>query len=118
METVDLNGTMVLFAGEGAPIASERDGMDLIGEAMGEGASLLAVPVSRLTGAFFELKTGLAGALAQKIVTYRMRLAILGDVSAEMAASKSFADWVREANAGRDIWFLPDRAALEAKLGA
>ncbi len=118
METADLNGTTVLFVGEGAAIASERDGMDLIGEAMGQGASLLAVPVSRLTGAFFELKTGLAGALTQKIVNYRMKLAIIGDVSAEVAARKSVADWVREANAGRDIWFLPDRAALEAKLGA
>lgn len=118
METVDLNGTVVLFAGEGAPIATERDGMDLIGEAMGQGASVLALPVSRLTGDFFELKTGLAGALAQKAVNYRVRLAILGDVSAETAASVSLRDWVREANVGRDVWFLPDRAALEARLGA
>jgi hypothetical protein len=41
---------------------------------------------------------------------------ILGDVAAQVAASKSLADFVRESNRGTTVWFVADMAALEAKL--
>ncbi|WP_367875597.1 DUF4180 domain-containing protein [Ralstonia pickettii] len=52
----------------GPPIATEQNALDhLIGEALGHGASMVAVPASRLDAAFFALRTGLAGGIAQKI---------------------------------------------------
>lgn len=115
--TITLGTARVLLVGdEGAPVASEHDVNGLLGDAMSEDAHVIAVPVSRLNAQFFELKTGFAGSWAQKSVNYGLKLAVIGDISAETTASRSLADWVREANAGKDIWFVPDIAALESKL--
>ncbi len=89
---------------------------DLVGEAMVAGAGVLAVPVSRLDPAFFELTSGVAGEVAQKCVNYRVRLAIIGDISAHLERSNALRDWVRECNRGRHLLFVADRAELEARL--
>jgi hypothetical protein len=102
---------------EGPAIDSPRAATDLIGEAMFAGASVLAVPASRLGPAFFQLRTGLAGEIAQKAVNYRLKLAVIGDISQHLAASNALRDWVREANRGREIWFEPDLDSLAARLG-
>ncbi len=102
---------------EGPAIDSPRAATDLIGEAMFAGASVLAVPASRLSPAFFQLRTGLAGEIAQKAVTYRLKLAVIGDISQHLAASNALRDWVREANRGREIWFEPSLDSLAARLG-
>ena len=81
-------------------------------------AGALALPKARLGEDFLKLRTGLAGAVIQKFVNYRVRLAIVGDVSAEAAASDALRDFVRESNAGDRVWFVPDLAALETRLAA
>jgi hypothetical protein len=48
---------------------------------------------------------------------YRRRLVVLGDVSAFVAGSDAFRDWVREANRGQDVWFLADDEELARRLG-
>jgi hypothetical protein len=101
---------------DGPVLAREADINDFIGEVWGLEAEWLALPVSRLSPDFFVLKTGLAGATTQKFVNYRIGLAIIGDVSAAIAASDALRDYVREANAGRAIWFAPDMAVLQARL--
>src|SRR5690349_1061734 len=92
---------------EGPEIDNPQHATDLIGEAAFSGAAMIAVPVSRLGSAFFQLRTGLAGEIVQKAVNYRLQLAVIGDISEHLAASNAFRDWVREANGGRDIWFEP-----------
>jgi hypothetical protein len=52
----------------------------------------------------------------QKLVNYRFRIAVLGDVSAATADSEPLRDFIRESNRGTTVWFLDDLAALEAKL--
>jgi hypothetical protein len=112
-----LGGKRVLFlADTGATLATERDVLDVIGATFGEEIDTVVIPARRLGPAFFDLKTGLAGAVTQKFVNYRLRLAILGDVSAHVAASRAFRDWVVESNRGASLWFLADEAALEAAL--
>lgn len=103
---------------EGRVLARETDINDFIGEAWGLEAEWLGLPVSRLSPDFFVLKTGLAGATTQKFVNYRIGLAIIGDVSGAIAASDALRDYVREANAGRAIWFASDMAGLRARLEA
>lgn len=102
---------------EGPAIDTPRAATDLIGEAMFAGASVLAVPAARLGLAFFQLRSGLAGEIAQKAVNYRLKLAVIGDISGHLAASTALRDWVREANRGREIWFEPDLDSLAARLG-
>jgi hypothetical protein len=102
---------------DGPAIDSPQRATDLIGEAMFAGASVLAVPASRLGPAFFQLHTGLAGEIAQKAVNYQLKLAVIGDISQHLAASNALRDWVREANRGREIWFESSLDSLAAWLG-
>ena len=106
-----------MLAADGPPLESERDATDLIGEALGAGAELVVIPAARLSGDFFRLSTRKAGLFIQKFTNYRVRLAILGDIEARIAASDALADFVRESNKGEAVWFVTDEAALEAKLG-
>lgn len=110
------NGEAVLCLDEAGPrIATEQDALDhLIGEALGHGASMVAVPVSRLDSAFFALRTGLAGSIAQKITNYRLKLAVIGDISVHLHASGALRDWVRESNKRDTIRFVPSLDDLAA----
>lgn len=103
---------------DGACLAEDRALSDLIGELFGSGAKLVAVPLARLGPDFLRLSTGLAGQVLQKLVNYRFRIAVIGDVSAAAAKSEPLRDFIRESNRGRTVWFVDDLAALEAKLAA
>jgi hypothetical protein len=117
MTITTLHGTRVLVcADDGPALATDRDATDLLSEAFSEQAELVAVPVARLDDRFFALRTGVAGTIAQKLVQYRTRLAVVGDISAHVAASNSLRDFVIEANRGREVWFVPDLATLAARL--
>jgi hypothetical protein len=101
---------------EGPAITTERHVSDILGEAMGYGADLVVIPVARLTGDFFVLRTRLAGEFLQKFVNYHMRVAVIGDIAQPVAESKALHDFVYESNRGNQIWFLESHEALEAKL--
>lgn len=101
---------------DGPILSSSEDTSDLIGNAWVENVGLIAIPVARLDPAFFELRSGRAGELAQKLVNYHVRLAVVGDISAFEAASDAFRDWVWESNRGSHVWFVADEAALVARL--
>jgi hypothetical protein len=110
-------GTCVLLVDADGPIlAEERDWVDLIGEALGNGAEWIAVPATRLDERFFRLSTCFAGEAIQKVVNYRLRLAIVGEISAHVAASNALTDFVRESNRGGHVWFVEDWDMLEERL--
>ena len=99
----------------GAPVATEQDALDLIGSAFGR-AEIVAIPASRLDDRFFALRTGFAGEIMQKFVNYRVRLVIVGDISAQTGASTALRDLVRESNRGGQVWFVTDLDELDARL--
>ncbi|MCP9944112.1 DUF4180 domain-containing protein [Streptomyces somaliensis] len=101
---------------EGAPVAGERDALDLIGDAGYWGARWVVVPVARLDEAFFRLRTRVAGDVVQKFVNYRLGLVVVGDVSARTAGSPALRDFVRECNRGTQTWFLPTLRDLADRL--
>jgi hypothetical protein len=100
----------------GPVIVDGQSVVDIIGETWDQHADLLVVPVERLAPEFFRLSTGLAGDVLQKFVNYGYRVAIVGEIDAYLSASSALRDFVRESNSGRHVWFLPDRAALDARL--
>jgi hypothetical protein len=102
----------LLCAPDGPTLGDDRDAVDLIGDALGQGATLVIVPATRFAAGFFTLSTRTAGAVAQKFVDYRLRLAIVGDLSAHVAASTALRDFVTESNRGDQLWFVTDVAAL------
>jgi hypothetical protein len=91
---------------DGPALATDSDVLDVIGQALQERADLVMLPVERLPDEFFDLSTRLAGEIVQKFVNYRLRLAIVGDISRHLAASDSLHDYVRETNRGNQVWFL------------
>lgn len=112
-----IQGVQVLIcAPDGEKLKSEREALDLIGEAIEQGAEMVLVPVERLEDDFFQLKTRLAGQIIQKFVNYRRRLVILGDISGYVAQSRALKDFVYEANRGTQVWFLTDLQELTARL--
>lgn len=100
----------------GPRIATADDIVAILGDVLASGAETVVIPVPRLAPDFFVLRTGLAGAVVQKLVNYRRRVVVLGDVSATVAHSTAFADWVRESNRRSELWFVRDLAELETKL--
>ena len=108
---------VLLYDADEPPVNGERRAADLIGEALGERATLLALPVGMLDPAFFRLRSGLAGAITQKLVNYRLKLAVIGDITAHLDASGALRDWVRECERGGDVLFVPNFDALVTRLG-
>lgn len=107
---------VLLCPSEGAKLRAGRDAVDLISQAVSNRAGLVAVPVERFHPDFFRLSTRLAGDFLQKFVIYRVRIAIVGDLSAFVAESEALRDFVRESNRGKDIWFVADLTELETRL--
>ena len=115
METTEIAGLRaLLWPEDGPPVASGRDASDIIGEALSVQAQMVVFPVARLSPDFLRLSSGLAGEVLQKFVNYRLKFAILGDISAATAASAPLRDFVYESNRGRSVWFAQDLPALEA----
>ena len=76
-------GMMVyVCAADGPPLAGERNAVDLVGDALGGDAGLVAIPVPRLGPGFLTLSTRIAGEVIQKFVNYGLKVAIVpGDAT-------------------------------------
>lgn len=103
---------------DGPELRTGQDAVDLISAASEERAGWIAIPVSRLGDDFFELRTRIAGEIAQKFAMYGAKVAIVGDISARMALSHSLASFVAEANRGESLWFVQSRRELEDRFNA
>jgi hypothetical protein len=113
----EVNGhRLLVLDGEGTALTRVQDVLELVAEALPRRVSMIVVTVARLDPTFFELRSGLAGEFVQKIVNYRLRLAVIGDISQLTADSPALADFVRESNRGQSVFFLRDLNALAHKL--
>ncbi|MBP6545448.1 MAG: DUF4180 domain-containing protein [Phenylobacterium sp.] len=112
-----LNGARIwLCDAQGPRLSSGRDATDIIGDAYGADVAVIALPAARLADEVFDLRTRLAGEFVQKFVNYGVALAIVGDISAHVAASTALRDFVTESNRGRHLWFVENLDALAARL--
>jgi hypothetical protein len=110
--------TKILFVpGDGPPLDASTVN-DLLSDAWSAEADLVVVPVERLADGFLNLSTRIAGEVIQKFTNYRTRLVFIGDISTLTESSRSLRDFVYESNKGDQVWFLNDRAALDARLAA
>ena len=108
--------TVAIYPPDAPTIATEADALDVIGALYGSGVELVVFAVDRLSPAFFELRTGLAGAMLQKFQNYGLRVAILGDIGQHTATSQALTDFVRETTRRGEVLFLADTAALAERL--
>lgn len=71
---------------------------------MDSGAEGIIVHQKKIDKKFFELRSGLAREMLQKVVNYRLRLAVVGDFS--MYESKSLEAFITESNRANTIVFV------------
>jgi hypothetical protein len=113
----ELHGIRIFeCAAEGAQPRTDRDAVDLISAASSQHASLIVLPAERLGDDVFHLKTRIAGEILQKLLTYGMCVAIVGDISLKLNESSSLRDFVYECNHGPNIWFVANLEELENRL--
>jgi hypothetical protein len=80
------------------------------------GARALLLDAEALPAAFFDLRTGVAGEVCQKLTNYGIRMAaVVPDLSVHPPRFREFA---REANGGHQCRFFPSRAEAIAWLEA
>ncbi|MBF9035141.1 DUF4180 domain-containing protein [Rhodobacterales bacterium HKCCE2091] len=77
-------------------ISTGRDIQDLIAESFADTGRKLVRDTSDFSAEFWDLRTGLLGELAQKLVNYGAELTLTGDLTAEIAASRALRDFFRE----------------------
>lgn len=95
--------------GPGESLSDYRTFFDALMEAP---TNTVVVRREKITEAFFDLKTGLAGDILQKVSNYRKRLVLLGDFA--NVESKSLRDFIRESNRTGQVVFAPTlEAAVE-----
>ncbi|MBE0655460.1 MAG: DUF4180 domain-containing protein [Bacteroidales bacterium] len=85
-------------------IFETQDTLDLMADCRYQGADGMIIRREHLTEDFFDLRTGIAGDILQKISNYRFRLAIIGDFS--NFTSKSLRDFIYESNKHRQVIFV------------
>jgi hypothetical protein len=112
----ELAGVRVLRARPDRPVSQRQDALDLLGASWGTDVEIVVLDVADVAPECFDLRTGLLGELLQTFVNYRIRVALVGDLTAPLATSGALRDFVVESNRGRQVWFLADEAELGRRL--
>jgi hypothetical protein len=99
------SATVAEFRGEKLLVRTPGDFLSLMMEAREHGASVIALHEANIDPSFFQLRTGLAGEILQKVANYRFRFAVIGDISRYTESSESLQALVRECNRGNDVAF-------------
>ena len=97
---------------EGIIIRSSRDAMDLVGEMLSRGLSQLILHERNIAPEFFQLGTGIAGEVLQKLANYQIKVALVGQFDGYK--SKNLQAFIVESNRGNQVFFTSGiESALE-----
>ena len=110
------NINVVKIEDEKILIFDEQSALDVfMSLAYETGENKFMISKDNLIEDFFDLRTKIAGEILQKIINYKMKLAIIGDFS--KYKSKSLRDFIYECNSGRDIFFVENEPEALKLLG-
>jgi len=90
------------------------NGADVLGLIYAHEEDNLILHQRNIAPEFFDLSTGIAGEVAQKLVNYRRRMAVVGDFSD--FASQSLRDFIYESNRRGNIFFVASPEEARAKM--
>jgi uncharacterized protein DUF4180 len=96
------------------PIARVEDSVEIVSACFESRARNVLIEHALLPEAFFALGTRFLGEFLQRLVNYRLRLAIV--LPAERELSARFQEFLREAKRGSSFSAFTDRADAEAWL--
>ena len=88
-------------------INSEQDILDLIVDIEYRfDTKKIIINRNNIHESFFDLKTGMAGAIMQKLANYFVKMAIIGNY--DNIKNKSFQDYLYETNKNRQVVFVSE----------
>ena len=96
-------GKIGIIEDKAVVINDASDFLDIISNA---GVNTLAIKKDNIVDSFFDLKTGIAGEILQKVSNYRLRIVIIGDF--ENVEKKSLSDFIYESNKTGKVVFVKD----------
>lgn len=102
------------ITGTGVLIHNAQDALEILINCAYQGASKIILHASQLLPDFFDLKTGIAGEILQKVSTYQLQVAIVGDFS--QYTSKSLRDFIFESNKMGRVNFVASVEEARMKL--
>lgn len=105
------NVTFIECLPDGQLLQTDQDILELIAGCGEYGADLLMIHAENLPVDFYNLKTGLAGNILQKLTNYWVRSAII--VSRDLVGDGHFYELILETNRGRQFKFCYDRETAE-----
>ena len=85
-------------------INNPEEGLQLLVDLYYQGFDKIVINEKNITPDFFDLKTGIAGEILQKVSNYRMQLVITGEFS--KYPGQSIKDFIYESNKGKQVNFL------------
>jgi len=95
-------------------ISSEREILELLSLGYGHDTHRFLFREDNFPARLYDLKTGLAGAVFQKLAVYRVRAAVvMGSLEAK---NPRFTEFMSECNKGNQLRFFTDREAAVAWL--
>ena len=94
-------GAIAMYSHLKTPLESASAFLDLMVDA---GADTIALQKTDFADSFYDLKTGVAGEILQKLSNYDKRLIIIGDFASP--GKKSLRDFIYESNNGKHVFFL------------
>ena len=107
-----INGRTIAELADNGSLATAQEFLQMI---MDSAAEAVIVHKENIDESFFDLRSGLAGDMLQKIVNYRLRLAIVGDFS--QYDSKSLQAFILESNRSNTIVFVSTVEEAMKRLG-
>jgi hypothetical protein len=97
-----INGQSIAeLSANGVVLSTAQQFLQMIMDSSAEG---IIVHQENIHEQFFDLRSGLAGEMLQKVVNYRLRLAIVGDFS--IYESNSLKAFILESNRSNSIAFV------------
>jgi len=97
-------------------LKNEQDAIQIMEDIFAVGASKIILYKENITQEFFDLKTGLAGAILQKFVNYHIQVAFVGDFG--NITSRSLNAFISESNRGNQIFFYENLDLAIQKLSS
>ncbi len=110
-EVISEKGTVSVIDGLTQPL---RTGGDLLDVLMNSPSDTVALEAGDLDARFFDLKSGIAGDMLQKVSNYQRRLIILGDFTD--VTSQSLRDFIYESNQQGRVIFAATLAEALSRL--
>lgn len=99
------------YTSNGKKISSEEDVLDIIGSCMEHRCNYVMLHYEVFSEDFFNLRTGLAGIMLQKLINYNIRAAAI--IANEEKIKGRFGEMVFEVNKGNDFRVFKDVTEAE-----